>query len=241
MTDQYTDDAPVAAGLTRGDKAAARGIYERHGAALLRFGVAMTNCIATAEDVVHDTFVELLRHPGGYNPERGSLRAYLYGIARHQLAKRLRKPMLRTGHDWKGDDAGELASEDGLTELDVAHADGTPEEQIDRIRDIERIRAAILTLPVAYREVVTWCDLEELPYSAVAEIVNCPIGTVRSRLHRARALLATRLGGAPDSNASPPTEPCLSEPEDRPARAVTPPTVTLRRLILSRRWRSPGV
>ena len=48
-------------------------------------------------------------------------------------------------------------------------------------------------LPRAHREVVVLCDLEELSYATAAEILGCPIGTIRSRLSRARALLATRL------------------------------------------------
>ncbi|HEX8783029.1 MAG TPA: sigma factor-like helix-turn-helix DNA-binding protein, partial [Steroidobacteraceae bacterium] len=62
--------------------------------------------------------------------------------------------------------------------------------QAERSQDIERLRAAISTLPLVYREVIAWCDLEEVPYATVADILDCPIGTVRSRLHRARGLLA---------------------------------------------------
>jgi RNA polymerase sigma-70 factor (ECF subfamily) len=51
----------------------------------------------------------------------------------------------------------------------------------------------MLELPLPHREVIALCDLEELPYTTVASILDCPIGTVRSRLHRARALLTLRL------------------------------------------------
>src|SRR6185312_17283510 len=71
----------------RGDAAAARELYERHGGALLRFGMAMSNCRQTAEDLVHDTFVELLRQPGRFDPARGSVQGYLFGIARHRLSR----------------------------------------------------------------------------------------------------------------------------------------------------------
>ena len=54
-------------------------------------------------------------------------------------------------------------------------------------------RQAMLELPLQHREIIALCDLEELPYHAVAAILDCPIGTVRSRLHRARALLTIRL------------------------------------------------
>jgi RNA polymerase sigma-70 factor (ECF subfamily) len=59
--------------------------------------------------------------------------------------------------------------------------------------DVERLRRAILGLPSRYREVVVLCDLEDIPYAAAAESLRCPVGTVRSRLHRARRLLAAAL------------------------------------------------
>ena len=55
------------------------------------------------------------------------------------------------------------------------------------------MRAAIASLPAPYREVVVLCELQEMSYVDAATIVQCPVGTVRSRLHRARALLTTKL------------------------------------------------
>jgi RNA polymerase sigma-70 factor (ECF subfamily) len=55
------------------------------------------------------------------------------------------------------------------------------------------LHAALIELPVEYRETLVLCELEELSYAECAAVLGCPVGTVRSRLHRARALLATRL------------------------------------------------
>ncbi len=187
------EDAALAAGLARHDAASARKIYERHGRALLRFGMAMSNCVATAEDIVHDTFVELLRRPGAYDSSRGSLRTYLYGIARHQLSKRLRSDGPRATAQGGDENTEDTPFDCDPVAPDTDRVEGAPEEQIDRARDIEQLRAAVYALPIAYREIITWCDLEELPYSTVAQILRCPIGTVRSRLHRARSLLAAQL------------------------------------------------
>jgi hypothetical protein len=77
------------------------------------------------------------------------------------------------------------------------------------MQNIERVRSAVFDLPRVHREVIALCDLEELPYATVATILGCPIGTVRSRLSRARALLATRLDVA-------------EEPEDDEERAALP-------------------
>jgi len=66
---------------------------------------------------------------------------------------------------------------------------------IDLLRreGIEELRRAVLALPKRYREVVLLCDLEEMDYADAATVLNCPVGTVRSRLHRARALLLEKL------------------------------------------------
>jgi len=188
MSDLTTDDASLIEALAGGSSGAARELYRRHAQAILRFAFAMTDGRAAAEDIVHDTFVELLQRPGNYDPERGSLRAFLYGIARHRIAKSLRGAVIAPpdpggNEDVRGADAaGEPA--------ELAAPTGTPEDQAERSQDIERLRAAIRTLPLVYREVIAWCDLGEVPYAAVADMLDCPIGTVRSRLHRARALLA---------------------------------------------------
>jgi RNA polymerase sigma-70 factor (ECF subfamily) len=186
MTLLTADDASLVARLRHGDAGAARELYERHGGALLRFGLAMSMCRQTAEDVVHDTFVELLRHPSRFDPARGPVIAFLLGIARHRLARIARVSVRDTPED-DGEVAG-AASNAGAPSVVEDAADA-----LDRAQSIERVRAAVFDLPRVHREVIALCDLEELPYATVATILDCPIGTVRSRLNRARALLATRL------------------------------------------------
>ena len=184
------EDATLLANWCRGEASAAQTLYERHGTALLRFAAAMTPSRQAAEDVVHDTFIELLRRPEKFDAGRGPLAAYLYGIARHRLARVARLSLRETtlaDEDEGGD--GEAQSAPHATAEPFAGAD----ELADRAQTIERVRAAVHDLPLVHREVIALCDLEELPYASVAAILDCPIGTVRSRLHRARALLSVRL------------------------------------------------
>lgn len=187
------EDADLVSRLRRGDAAAARELYQRHGGALLRFGLAMSNCRQTAEDIVHDTFVEILRHPVRFDPTRGSVIAYLFGIARHRMS-RVARVSLR-GTEVRTDDLGDEAFDPAVSGPDSARFDQTQDagDEIDRARDIERVRTAVFDLPRVHREVIVLCDLEELSYATAAEILGCPIGTVRSRLSRARGLLASRL------------------------------------------------
>jgi RNA polymerase sigma-70 factor, ECF subfamily len=200
MTALTADDAHLVAKLRHGDAAAARELYERHGSTLLRFGMAMSNCRQTAEDVVHDTFVELLRHPSRFDPARGPVIAFLLGIARHRMARIARVSMRDVdvngeAEGTEGDNRTDLVPEPLVT---AVAAEDTA-DMLDRMQNIERVRTAVFDLPRVHREVIALCDLEELPYATVATILGCPIGTVRSRLSRARALLATRLDVADDS------------------------------------------
>ena len=195
MTALTAEDADLIARLRRGDGAAAHELYQRHGAALLRFGLAMSNSRQTAEDIVHDTFVEILKSPVRFDPSRGSVIGYLFGIARHRMGRVARVSMRDSGARLSDSSASD-DSFDPVTGLpaSTAHAGATDAgDEIDRANDIERVRAAVFDLPRVHREVVVLCDLEELPYATAAEILGCPIGTVRSRLSRARVLLATRL------------------------------------------------
>ena len=87
---------------------------------------------------------------------------------------------------------------------DLMRSAGDPAADLDRRQAVEAVRQAVLTLPEHYREVVVLVELQGLPYEEVAAALSCPVGTVRSRLHRARALLAQRLrgrGGSPQWTA----------------------------------------
>jgi len=64
---------------------------------------------------------------------------------------------------------------------------------VERQERAELVRAAVLDLPPEFRETVVLCELEELSYEEAAQLIGCPIGTIRSRLHRGRALLLAKL------------------------------------------------
>ena len=68
-----------------------------------------------------------------------------------------------------------------------------PLDDLSRTETVESVRRAVLSLPERYREVVVLCDLQEMNYVETAEVLGCAIGTVRSRLHRARGLLIEKL------------------------------------------------
>jgi RNA polymerase sigma-70 factor (ECF subfamily) len=191
--------------------------------------MAMSNSHQTAEDVVHDTFVELLRHPSRFDPTRGPVLAFLFGIARHRMAR-----ITRVAHRDADGTVGvpELADDDsggdltGPSPVVTALVVDDTADALDRLQSIERVRAAVFDLPRVHREVIALCDLEELPYATVATILGCPIGTVRSRLSRARALLATRLD-LPDESEDDDERRAVAAPSEPAAIDVDAPALTL--------------
>jgi RNA polymerase sigma-70 factor, ECF subfamily len=176
-----SDDSADMTRLANGDASALRPLYERHGRALLRFSAAMCRSRQAAEDLVHDTFVALLREPFSFDPALGTVYGYLCGVLRHRVSRHYRQEKRWVALDTE-DDSNEPQA--------PAH---NPADEIARSEVTAAFRRAMLELPLQHREIIALCDLEELPYATVATILGCPIGTVRSRLHRARALLSIRL------------------------------------------------
>jgi RNA polymerase sigma-70 factor (ECF subfamily) len=166
--------------MRAGDEEAFTLLYRRRQAAIYRFAVQMGGSPALAEDVTQEVFLALIRECHAFDPGRGSLSAFLFGMARNQLLRRLQRERFYAQID---DDA----KEDGASAL------VEPWEDFLRAEAIESVRKAVLSLPERYREVVVLCDLEEMSYIETAEILGCALGTVRSRLHRGRSLLIEKL------------------------------------------------
>jgi RNA polymerase sigma-70 factor (ECF subfamily) len=164
-----------------GDGDAFTLLYRVHQTSVFRFAMLMTGDPAKAAEVTQDVFIWLMHHAGNFDPARGELAAFLSGVTRKFLQRR-RGEELR----WVPLDEGMLAADDH----DRREREDT---RGDRSNDAEALRRAILALPEKYREVVVRCDLEEKSYEEAALVIGCAVGTVRSRLHRARGLLARKL------------------------------------------------
>ena len=177
-----TDDVLLSR-LRRGDEAAFVALYRRRQGAIYRFAMHMSGSATTAEDITQEVFMALLRRECGFDPERGTLSGYLFGIARKLVLRNLERGRSDVALESEADDAA-------LPELAVID---DPLIDLTRREGIEALRRAVMALPRLYREVVLLCDLEELDYADAAAVLRCPIGTVRSRMHRARALLFEKL------------------------------------------------
>lgn len=180
---EQTSDGDLLRRMSGGDEAAFTTLYRRYQGALYRFAVQMSGNTDVAEEVTQEVFMWLMRESRQYKTERGPLITYLYGVTRNFVLRHLERdrfPSLSL------DDPDIEAMNQAVSGEDVL-GDLTQGERI------ELLRQAILSLPAPYREVVVLCDLHELDYADTATALGCPVGTVRSRLHRARTLLSWKM------------------------------------------------
>src|SRR6266487_3677408 len=137
------------------------------------------------EEIVQDVFMILMREPKKYDAKRGTLGAFLYGIARNRVMKHLeRLPREVSLEEKNGNGTGAQI---------VLQDTSTPATWAEKRERSEQVRTAVLDLPAEFREAVVLCELEEMSYEEAARMAGCPIGTIRSRLHRGRALLMAKL------------------------------------------------
>lgn len=134
-----------------------------------------------AEDITHDCFLALIKRPGNFDSGRASLRTYLYSAARNLALKHFRI-------------SGRESALDDLLEEPPAPR---REEPLRRLLDEElaaRVRDAVWRLPPLQREALVLFEYEGLPLGEIARVVGADVGSVKSRLHRARERLRIVLG-----------------------------------------------
>jgi len=159
--------------MKKGNRDAFAELYERREPALYRFALHMSGNPEVAEEVAHEVFVQLMGPATRFDETRGSLESFLYGIARNlvRVVRRLGPVAEAVDRPFHHDILGELIGDEATAAL----------------------HRTLRELPERYRDAIILCDLEERSYEDAARIIGRPVGTVRSRLHRARALLSAKL------------------------------------------------
>lgn len=182
--DGELNDAELHRAALAGSGDAMAALYRRHGGLVYRFTLQMSRNETVAEEITQEVFLALLTQMDRFDAGRGALSTWLCGIARRQLWKHLERS-----------DAGVLLDldEEGAAELPCL-GDG-PVELLLRSEAVTAVRAGMDELPPVLREVVILCALEEMSYEQAAQVLEVPVGTVRSRLHRAKVRLAGLLRG----------------------------------------------
>lgn len=191
-----TDDSLLER-VSAGDEAAFTLLYRRKHPAIYRFVLHMGGSADLAEDVTQEVFMALIRDPKRFDPAKGNLTGFLFGIARNHLRKRWERDRRLVGFP-EGEHPADLSAHAGTNGNGMRYVpqnDHRPAEKDPLAASdlASRVRQAIATLPEGYREVVALCELEEMGYEEAAAALDCPVGTIRSRLHRAKALLVEKL------------------------------------------------
>ena len=169
--------------MMSGDEESFTLLYQRRHPSIYRFALQMSGSQQVAEDVTHDVFLFLMKDGHVFDPNRGSVSSFLFGVARNYVLRRFRGDQLMVPFTESEDDEP----------IEQVGNEPSPLEDLTKAEMIDNVRRAVLSLPERYREVVVLCELQELSYGETAEILGCAIGTVRSRLHRARGLLLAKL------------------------------------------------
>lgn len=179
METERQDDGHLVRRLLEGSEESWAILYRRYQGPVFRFAFHMTGSQEVAEETVQETFVAFLGRAAHFDSSQGSLQSYITGIARNQ-ALRL------AGKRWR-ESPGEI-------EIDPVD-DSDPFREVSSRQQRDWLRRLILALPEPYRAVVVLCEIQEQSYEEAASALRCPVGTVRSRLHRARQMLTERMAG----------------------------------------------
>jgi len=195
MTPTIPSDVELVQLMSAGDESAFATLYRRHQGVVYRFALLMSGSANIAEEVTQEVFLILIRKPHTFDPSRGPLVSYLYGVARNHVFTFLKRersyvPLLEESED--GGSAAAFTAQDD------------PFGNCTRNEVIKLVRQAVLTLPVRYREVVVLCDFQEMSYAEAAAVLDCAIGTINSRLHRGHALLIKKLRAAGEVDSATP-------------------------------------
>jgi len=203
---QSRSDAELLQLSIAGEESAFRVLYERLKSGVFRYAFYMTNSRSSAEEVTQEVFISLLKVARTYREEKGEVAGFAFGIARNFVRRIERRERPYSPLPNRNDDLEKLL-ESPTTGLETVSG------QMIRNELVERVHGAVASLPDHYRQVVVLCDLCELSYEQASSRLGCAVGTIRSRLNRAHALLAHKLRPLRSSQAAlgcPGAEGCLT-------------------------------
>ena len=164
---------------SRADPAAFAELYDRHHRLVHRYAARRTNQ-ETADDVLSETFLVAFEQRGRFDPSRGEAQAWLLGIATTLLKKHRRVEE----REWRSFTAADAASSTEDNEFT-----GDVESRLDAYAQMRRLRSAVNGLAKGDRDALLLYAWGDLDYEGVASALGIPVGTVRSRLNRARKKL----------------------------------------------------
>ena len=218
-------DADLVARIASGDQAALAETYDRHAGTIFRAAMRMLGDSFAAEDVVQETWLVLWDRAERFDPDRGSLLAWLLTIARNRSLDRLRAARRRPALVPVGVSGGGVDPETLERALAAADGAGRPAGEIDpedvAVRRWQRaaVRAVLDVLPETERRVIELAYDAGLSQAEIAERLGWPIGTVKTRTRRGLMRLRAALGDELDAGPERPA--AASRPADARAAGMT--------------------
>lgn len=168
-----------------GDRDAFNELFKMYESKVINIAYGMLSDRDDAYDAAQEVFIKVYRNISSFK-ENSSLSTWIYRITSNTCNDFLRKRMKSAG-------AISINSFDNENNMDIPDKSPLPEEYAELSEAQATVRKAISELSDEYREIITLCDVEDLSYEQTANILNCPVGTVKSRLNRARKLLKKKL------------------------------------------------
>lgn len=166
------EDRALLGSIAQGDEEAFRHLFGRHGPAATALARRVVRQPHLAEEIVQEAFLGLWRDPQGYDAERGSVRAWLFGMVHHRAVDLVRREEAQRRR------ADEMVA--GVRDETADHADDVV-EGVARPHERRLVRAALDELPAEQREVLELMYFDGLSQSQIAERTGQPLGTVKSR------------------------------------------------------------
>jgi RNA polymerase sigma-70 factor (ECF subfamily) len=183
-----TDETGTIRRCLAGDERAYRELVERYRRPVYSVALRMVRQSEDAEDIVQETFVRMFRALDRYDPNR-PFTSWLFTIASRLCIDHIRRRKSTPVSLVQMNDEGEERT------IDVEDSGETPDVAAQHSEEEGRVQQLIDSLPPHYRIVVVLRHQQDLSYEEIAKVLELPLGTVKARIHRARALLAERMRG----------------------------------------------
>jgi len=159
-------------------------LIRRHAEKAYNFAYRLAGNEQDARDLVQEAFTHALGNFGKYDPSR-PFEPWFNRILKNIFLDGMRK--YERKHTFSLD--GPSPVEDVTWEQIIPGKDGSPAEEVAKHETHAMVQKALNSLPTLYRTAVILCDVEQYSYERIAAILECPLGTVRSRIHQGRVLL----------------------------------------------------
>jgi RNA polymerase sigma-70 factor (ECF subfamily) len=189
-TEEFNSDAYLVSRALEGDLPAFEKLVARYQNKLIGYSARMLGDQDEAEDVAQEVFIKAYRSLDSFRGD-AQFSTWIYRIATNLCIDRIRARKRRPQQAYSLDEPMDKDEEKGGREIADLSAEPTREVERDELR--RRVREVMNEMPEKMRTILIMCDMQGMAYDEIAKVLDCPIGTVKSRLFHARADLGRRL------------------------------------------------